>query len=122
MMVAVYVSIAQLRRHDMLTLIARQVNPRNSKNGFIVEVQGHDYVSERAFCIDDAVGALLRKHPANFSRLAQEVEMETIEDGYLASFSGLGPDTYGMGDTPDNALGAMVRLNHHIFGISIVLR
>ncbi len=104
----------------MLTLFVRQVNARNPKRGFIVEIQGHASVSEKAPCIDEAVGALVRKNPSNSCRLAQEVEIEEIEDGYMASFPGLGPDAYGLGYSPDDALGAMVRLNYHIFGVSIV--
>jgi hypothetical protein len=106
----------------MPILLARREDTQNPRSHFIVRIKGEGDTSEKAPCVDEAIGAPIRKNPSKFCRLTHEIEIKSTEDGYFAYVQNLPTDVYGLGYCPDSAIGAIIRLNPKSFNTTIVLR
>lgn len=106
----------------MPILIARREDPKRPDSHFIIRIKGAGDVSEKAACIDEAIGALARKNPSKFRRLVQEIRVRLTEEGYFAYIRNWRADAYGLGDCHNSAVGALIRLNPHDFKTLIILR
>jgi hypothetical protein len=104
-----------------LLLISRD-DPTKPDSPFTVWVKGNEGIREKAPCIDEAVGALVRKNYSLFRRLMRDARIAVLPEDCFAYLKNCAADVFGYGYNADCAIGAMIRLHQDIFKTRLVLR